>query len=178
MHPVTWKQTKSISRCHWDGSSRRVGWWNCSLGRFPRILRVFPREDSGGFQNIFQRQTWGRRPKVCLRKILKEPSDSFRGNHLSIQRGDHQPVGGRGSHLQPEDQPHGVLCFTGVIFICYSFLYLLDLGVFGVLGAFGVGGGLCWSKAVYSKLSKVDTMPLGQRQVAVPETEKVLNILF
>ena len=62
----------------------RVVWWKCFPWEVPQILRVFPREESEGSLKIFRRQTWGSRKKVCLRKILREPSESSLGNTLSI----------------------------------------------------------------------------------------------
>ena len=44
-----------------------------TLGRITKTLRLFPREDCEGFQEIFWRQTWGLRQKGCLEE-----------NHLGV----------------------------------------------------------------------------------------------
>ena len=54
------------------------------LREVPRILRLFPREESEGSLKIFLRQTFSLRPQVCLRKIFWEPSDSSLRNSLRI----------------------------------------------------------------------------------------------
>ena len=79
--------------------AKGVSWCMEPLGRFSRELNGVPREYIESSQKIFRRQTWGRSPKVCLRKILRELSIYSWGTPWVLE----EPLEGLHSPREPRE---------------------------------------------------------------------------